>query len=183
MTPLPKKGFWPRPPSYGTFSTPLTCQCSIFPVQKSTTEQTRSSFGGGPKIFGRARSLVRFPPPIRFAPPPYHGPKYRCWASKPAAPFSPGPFCLLLIMAEWLARVMVAIRITSVDWQSHLPPKQTLVLIGSAIAKNNLKHLNQATKMAIFSLISSVFSEFLFIKPQEIQLVKNTPFLQHWVFY
>ena len=27
-------------PSYGTFSTPLTCQCSVFPVQKSTTEQT-----------------------------------------------------------------------------------------------------------------------------------------------
>ena len=26
-------------------------------------------FWRGPKIFGRARSLVRFPPPIRFAPP------------------------------------------------------------------------------------------------------------------
>ena len=64
----PKKGFW-TPPLYGTFSTPLRCQCSVFPVQKSTTEQARSSFGRGPKIFGRARSLVRFPPPIRFAPP------------------------------------------------------------------------------------------------------------------
>ena len=56
-------------PSYGTVSTPLRCQCYVFPVQKSTTEQTRSSFWRGPKIFGRARSLVRFPPPIRFAPP------------------------------------------------------------------------------------------------------------------
>ena len=67
MTPLPKRAF--GPPSYGTFSTPLGCQCSVFPAQKSTTEQTRSSFGRGPEVFGRARSLVRFPPPIRFAPP------------------------------------------------------------------------------------------------------------------
>ena len=70
MTPLPK-GFW-TPPSYGTFSTALTCRCSVFPVQESTAEQARSSFGGGPNIVGRARSLVRFPPPIRFARPPPH---------------------------------------------------------------------------------------------------------------
>ena len=39
--------------------------CSVFPVQKSRlTKPAR-----GPKIFGRARSLVRFAPPIRFAPP------------------------------------------------------------------------------------------------------------------
>ena len=43
MTPLPKRG---------TFSTPLRCQCSVFPVQKSTTEQTRSSFGGVQKFSG-----------------------------------------------------------------------------------------------------------------------------------
>ena len=40
----PKKVFGPL--SYGTFSAPLRCQYSVFPVQKSTTEQTRSSFGG-----------------------------------------------------------------------------------------------------------------------------------------
>ena len=67
MTPLPKRVL--GPPSYGTFSTPLRCQCSVFPVQKSTTEQNRSSFGGVQKFFARVCSLVRFPPPIRFAPP------------------------------------------------------------------------------------------------------------------
>ena len=44
LTPLPKRGL--EPPSYGTFSTPLVCRCSVFPVQNSTTEQTRSSVGG-----------------------------------------------------------------------------------------------------------------------------------------
>ena len=44
MTPLPKRGF--GRPSYGTFSTLLACRCSAFPVQKSTIEQTRRSFGG-----------------------------------------------------------------------------------------------------------------------------------------
>ena len=74
MTPLPKRGF--GPPSYGTFSTPLRCQCSVFPVQKSTTEQTRSSFGGVQKFSGERRSLVRFPPPIPLCTPPYHGPRF-----------------------------------------------------------------------------------------------------------
>ena len=68
-TPLPKMGFG-RPPSYDTSATPLRCQCSVFPVQKSTTEQTRSSFGGVQKFSGE-RVL---PPPIRFCTPPYHGP-------------------------------------------------------------------------------------------------------------
>ena len=67
MTPLPKRGF--GPPSYGTFSIPLTCQCSVFPVQN------QKFFWRGPKIFGRARSLVRFPPPIRLHP-PISRPKY-----------------------------------------------------------------------------------------------------------
>ena len=68
-TPLPRRDFGPPPPSYGTFSTTLRCHCSVFPVQKATTEQTRSSYG-------RARSLVRFPPPIRFAPPPISRPNF-----------------------------------------------------------------------------------------------------------
>ena len=61
MTPLPKRGF--GPPSYGTFSTPLTCQCSVFPVQKSTTEQTRSSFGGVQKFSGERVLWYAFLPP------------------------------------------------------------------------------------------------------------------------
>ena len=61
MTPLPKRGF--GPPSYGTFSTPLRCQCSVFPVQESTTEQTRSSFGGVQKFSGERVLWYVFLPP------------------------------------------------------------------------------------------------------------------------
>ena len=64
----PKKGFW-DPPSYGTFSTPLRCQCSVFPVQKSTTEQTRSSFGGLQKFSGERVLWYVFLPPYVLHPP------------------------------------------------------------------------------------------------------------------
>ena len=57
------------PPSYGTFSTPLTCQCSVFPVQKSTTEQTRSSFGGVQKFSGERVLWYVFHPPYVLHPP------------------------------------------------------------------------------------------------------------------
>ena len=67
MTPLPKRGF--GPPSYGTFSTPLARQCSVFPVQKSTTEQTRSSFGGVQKFSGERVLWYVLHPPYVFAPP------------------------------------------------------------------------------------------------------------------
>ena len=63
-----QKGVLDPPPSYGTFSTPLRCQCSVFPVQQFTTEQTRSSFGGVQKFSGE-RVLWYVFPPIRFAPP------------------------------------------------------------------------------------------------------------------
>ena len=76
MTPLPKGGFWTPPPSYGTFSTPLRCQCSVFPVQKSTTEQTRSSFGGVQKFSGERVLWYVFLPPYVCTPPPYHGPNF-----------------------------------------------------------------------------------------------------------
>ena len=57
------------PPSYGTFSTPFRCHCSVFPLQKSKREQNRSNFGGLQTCFGRVRSLVRFPPPYVLHPP------------------------------------------------------------------------------------------------------------------
>ena len=57
------------PPSYGTFSTPLRCQCSVFPVQKSTTEQTRSSFGGVQKFSGERVLRYAFLPPCVLHPP------------------------------------------------------------------------------------------------------------------
>ena len=67
MTPLPKRGF--GPPSYGTFSTPLRCQCSVFSCAKVHDRADQKLFWRGPKTFGRVRSLVRFPPPLRCAPP------------------------------------------------------------------------------------------------------------------
>ena len=57
------------PPSYGTFSTPLTCQCSVFAVQKSMTEQTRSSFGGVQKFSGERVLWYVFLPPYVLHPP------------------------------------------------------------------------------------------------------------------
>ena len=70
LTPLPKRGF--GPPSYGTFSTPLRCQCSVFPVQKSPTEQPRSSFGGVQKFSGeRVLWYVSPPPPSYVLHPPH----------------------------------------------------------------------------------------------------------------
>ena len=71
MTPLPKRGF--GPPSYGTFSTPLRCQCSFSRGQKSTTKQTRSSFGGVQKFSGERVLWYVFLPPYVLHP-PYHGP-------------------------------------------------------------------------------------------------------------
>ena len=69
MTPLPKRGL--GPPSYSTFSTPRRRQCSVFPVQKSTTEQTRSSFG-------ESAFSGTFSSPHTFCTPPYHGPIRGC---------------------------------------------------------------------------------------------------------
>ena len=73
MTPLPKRGFW-TPPSHGTFSTPLRCKCSVFPGHNSTTEQTRSSFGGVQKFSGERILWYVFLPPYVLHP-PYHGPR------------------------------------------------------------------------------------------------------------
>ena len=66
----PKRVF--DPPSYGTFSTPLRCQCSVFPVQKSTTEQTRSSLEGS-NNFRESAFSGTFSSPHTFCTPPYHG--------------------------------------------------------------------------------------------------------------
>ena len=56
-----KKGFW-TPPSYGA-SSPLRYQCSVLPVQKSTPEQTRNSFGGVREFSGECVLWYVFLPP------------------------------------------------------------------------------------------------------------------------
>ena len=64
----PKTGFW-TPPRTVRFPPPSGCQCSVFPVQKSTTEQTRSSFGGSKNFRESAFSSTFFLPPYILHPP------------------------------------------------------------------------------------------------------------------
>ena len=71
----PKKGFW-TPPRTLRFPPPSGVS-ALFSCTKMHDRADQKLFWRGPKIFGRARSLVRFPPPIRFAPPPQcHGPTF-----------------------------------------------------------------------------------------------------------
>ena len=72
MTPLPKRGF--GPPSYGTFSTPLRCQCSVFPVQKSPRQSSPKALLEGSKHFRERAFSGTFSSPHTFCTPPYHGP-------------------------------------------------------------------------------------------------------------
>ena len=67
-TPLPKRGTVRFPP-------PLGCRCSVFPVQKSTIEQTRSSFGGVQNFSGGRVLWYVFLPPYVLHPPPLSWPK------------------------------------------------------------------------------------------------------------
>ena len=67
MTPLPKRGF--GPPLVRYVFHPLQVSVLCFSGTKIHDRADQKLFWRGPKIFGRARSLVRFPPPIRFAPP------------------------------------------------------------------------------------------------------------------
>ena len=68
MTPLPKRGF--GPPRTVHFPPPSRVSALFFLYRNPR----QKLFWRGPKIFGRARSRVRFPPPIRFAPPPISRP-------------------------------------------------------------------------------------------------------------
>ena len=79
MTPLPKKGFW----------TPLVRYVFFFLYKNLHDRAAQKLFWRGPKIFGRGRSLVRFPPPIRFAPPHITAQKYNLQFSQPANPEGP----------------------------------------------------------------------------------------------
>ena len=72
MTPSQKGGLDPPP------RTVLVC----FSCTEIHDKAEQKLFWRGPKIFGRARCLVRVPPPIRFSPPPYHGPNVRLWSEK-----------------------------------------------------------------------------------------------------
>ena len=71
----PKKGFWT--PAHAVRFPPPSGVSALFFLYRNPRQSRPEVFWRGPKIFGRARCLVRFPPPIRFAPPPYHGPTLR----------------------------------------------------------------------------------------------------------
>ena len=73
MTPLPKGGF--GPPSYGTFSTPLKCQCSVFPVEKSRQSRPEALFEWS-RIFREGAFSGTFSSPHTFCTRPYHGPRF-----------------------------------------------------------------------------------------------------------
>ena len=62
----PKKGFWTPLVRYVFHPPQVSVLC--FSCTKFHDRADQKLFWRGPKIFGRARSLVRFPPPIRFAP-------------------------------------------------------------------------------------------------------------------
>ena len=70
----PKRGFGPPLVRYVFHPPQVSVFC--FSCTKFHDRADQKVFWRGPKIFGRARSLVRFPPPICFAPPPYHGPTF-----------------------------------------------------------------------------------------------------------
>ena len=63
----PKRGF--RPPLVRYVFHPPQASVLCFSCTKIHARADQKLFWRGPKIFGRARSLVRFPPPIRLAPP------------------------------------------------------------------------------------------------------------------
>ena len=67
MTPLPKRGFGPPLVRYVFHPPQVSVLC--FPVQKSTTEQTRSSFGGVQKFLGERVLWYVFLPPYVLHPP------------------------------------------------------------------------------------------------------------------
>ena len=66
MTPLPKRGFGCPPVRYVFHPPQVSMLCSS--CRNIHDRAAQKLFWRGPKIFGRARSLVRFPPPICSAP-------------------------------------------------------------------------------------------------------------------
>ena len=65
----PKKGFWTPPPTVRFPPPQVSVLCMFFPVKKSTTEQTRSSFGGVQKFSGVCVLWYVLPPPYVLHPP------------------------------------------------------------------------------------------------------------------
>ena len=69
MTPFPKRGFGPPLLRYVFHPPQVSLLC--FSCTKIHDRADQKLFWRGPKIFGRARSLVRFPPPPYVLQPPH----------------------------------------------------------------------------------------------------------------
>ena len=82
----PKKVFW-TPPLIRHIFHPPQVSVLCFSCTKNPQQSRPEALLAGSKNFGRVHSLVRFLSPIRFAPPPYHGPTDICVAKK--YPLSP----------------------------------------------------------------------------------------------
>ena len=67
MTPLPKRGF--GPPSYGTFSTPLTCQCPVFFIYRNPRQSRPEALLEGSKNFRESAFSGTFSTPHTFCTP------------------------------------------------------------------------------------------------------------------
>ena len=63
------------PPSYGTFSTPLRCQCSVF-LYKNPRQSRPEALLEGSKNFRGSAFSGTFSSPHTFCTPPYHGPTF-----------------------------------------------------------------------------------------------------------
>ena len=75
MTPLPKRGFVTPPLVRYVFHPPQVSVLCFFLYKNPRQSRSEALLGGSKNSRGSAFSGT-FPPPIRFAPPPYHGPKF-----------------------------------------------------------------------------------------------------------
>ena len=100
-TPL-KRGFWTP------FSTPPRVSVLCFSCTEIHDSADQKLFWRGPEFFGRARSLVRFPPPpIRFAPP-------RSW---PNIPFESKLLpAVLLLLRIYFPKIEVTVTVLKLGW-------------------------------------------------------------------
>ena len=116
MTPLPKRGFGPPPPLVQyVFRPPQVSVLCFSCTKKSTTEQTRSSFGGVQDFPGeRVLWHVLLPPYVLH--PPYHGPSL---LHKPSCPLP-----LLQDFAKFVGNTLLT---TYWGWPSYRAILKTVV--------------------------------------------------------
>ena len=94
----PKKGFW-TPLRLVRFH-PRQVSLPCFSCERIHDRADQQLSWRGPETFGRMRSLVRFPPPVRFAPPYIMAQVFACGSSTWEVPSRHGK-CRLGRTARW----------------------------------------------------------------------------------